>query len=1505
VRLISASIAIIVFSSCSFGQATVSYTIQTLAGNGTAGYSGDNGAATSGEVNDPFGVAADGAGNVYIADYGNNRIRKVSGGVITTAAGNGTQGFSGDNGAASGAELNSPIGVAVDSAGNLYIADTYNQRVRKVANGVITTVAGNGTAGYSGDNGPATSAQLSYPWAVTVDSAGNLYIADYGNNRIRKVSGGVITTVVGSGAQGSGGDGGAATNAQLYAPSGVALDGAGNLYIADYGNNRIREVSKGLIATVAGNGTAGYSGDNGPATSAELRAPRGVAVDAAGNLFISDCYNNRIREVSSGVIFTVAGTGNPGYSGDNGAATSAQLYDPTGVALGVGGALYIADIANARIRVLVPSGAPACTASVSPLTLAPGASGGDFTVAIQTSSPSCTWAVQSLPSWITVSGSSVGTGSGSATLIVATNPGAARTATISIAGVLVQINQSSPPCSYALAFGGQAFSAVGGNGSVGVIASSWCPWTASSAASWVTVTGGASGAGNGTVTYHVAANSGGAQSTALTIAGLAFALDQSGAATITIPTFNINTFAGNGTLGYSGDNGPATSSEMNNPTGVAVDSAGNVYIADKFNMRVRKVSKGTITTVAGNGGIGYTGDGGQATSAQLYWPSGVALDAAGNLYIADSGNNVIRKVSNGVITTVAGNGTFNYNGDGGPATSAALNYPVSVAVDSAGNLYIADEANWRVRKVSNGVITTVAGDGTFGYTGDNGPATSAEIENPSGVALDAAGNLYIADSYANAVREVSNGTITTVAGNGTFGYTGDNGPATGAELYWPSGVALDAAGNLYIADYGNFRIRVVTNGVIATVAGNGTQGFLGDNGAATSAELSLPTGVAADAVGNLYIVDSGNNRVRVGAPTGVSCVATLTPFALFPATSGGSLSVGIQTGATCGWTVSGLPSWITVSGSASGTGSGSVSLNVAANAGAARTATITIAGVAAPVSQDAAACSYALAFGGQAFGVAGGAGSVGVTASSWCSWTASSPVSWVTVTSGGSGTGNGTVTYRLAANSGGAQTASLTIAGLPFGVEQASATASGLAVAGSMSQLASGGLWNTTITLVNTGATAAEMVVNFFDDNGNALPLPLAFPQNGAFTSAAPLMASTVDRVIGAGAQIVIQTTGVSSQTVVAGWAQVLANGTIDGSAVYVEATATGTQEAVVPVETRNPSAFVLPFNYTNGYQTGIALANLTNQTANIPVTLWDATGKSLQTATIQLAAYAHTSFMLADKYAVVGSQYGSMELDTPLGGQISAIGIRAAPNNAITTVPVVAAGSASNGSMTQLVSGGIWNIGIALVNTSTATAQVNLNFFDNNGAPLALPLLYPLTGTTSTTSQVTQSLAPDAQLVIQTTGASSQPTAVGWAQVVVTGGNVGGAAVYAETSPLGLQEASVTVETRNPPNAFVLPFNYTNGYLTGIAVANLTNQAVSIPVVLRDDTGAILGTAAPTPISLPANGHTSFMLADQYAVVSNHYGTLELDTSGGQISALGIRATPAGAITSVPVLAK
>src|SRR5947207_3060153 len=346
----------------------------------------------------------------------------------------------------------------------------------------------------------------------------------------------------------------------------------------------------------------------------------------------------------------------------------------------------------------------------------------------------------------------------------------------------------------------------------------------------------------------------------------------------------IKTVAGGGSS--SGDGGPAVSAQLNAPIGVAVDNAGNLFIAEMLNARIRRVDAATqvITTVAGTGTHAFSVDGGPATSTELYAPYGIAFDPAGNLLIADgfpflvsAGDNRIRRVdaATQIMTTAAGSPgphacskCVTFSGDGGPATSAELNRPFGVAVDGAGNLFIADFGNSRIRRVdaATHVINTVVGTQGFGFSGDGGLAASATLAGPADVAVDGEGNLFIADSGNSRIRRVDAATqvITTVAGNGTGGFSGDGGPATAAKLAGPGGVAVDAAGNLFIVDSGNSRIRRVdaATQVITTVAGNGTYGFSGDGGPATAAELAFPTGIAVDRVGNLFIADPINNRIR-------------------------------------------------------------------------------------------------------------------------------------------------------------------------------------------------------------------------------------------------------------------------------------------------------------------------------------------------------------------------------------------------------------------------------------------------------------------------------------------------------------------------------------------------------------------------------------------------------------------------------------------------------------------
>lgn len=364
----------------------------------------------------------------------------------------------------------------------------------------------------------------------------------------------------------------------------------------------------------------------------------------------------------------------------------------------------------------------------------------------------------------------------------------------------------------------------------------------------------------------------------------------------------IYTFAGTGfgastgTGGYSGDGGQARDARLNSPTGVGYDGAGNIYIADRGNHVVRKVApNGVITTFAGNDTLGYSGDMGPATAAKLNRPYSVTADVAGNVYICDGGNNVIRKVNTaGVITTIVGTGVAGNTGDLGPATAATLNNPQGIALDTLGNLYIADADNHVVREVSGGMIFRVAGTGTNGYSGDGGMALGAKLYSPSAVAVDPLGNIYVADYYNNAVRKIdASGIITTFAGTGVAGYSGDGGSAVNAKLRNPSGVAVFGFGPVFISDQGNNVVRMVnSSGIITNYAGSYTNGYTGDGGVATLAKLSSPKGIAVNSLNKLYIADFDNNVIRVvGSNTAVNGLSVPGSVKVYPNPANGVVTL--------------------------------------------------------------------------------------------------------------------------------------------------------------------------------------------------------------------------------------------------------------------------------------------------------------------------------------------------------------------------------------------------------------------------------------------------------------------------------------------------------------------------------------------------------------------------------------------------------------------------------------
>lgn len=644
------------------------YTVKTFAGGALP----VNVAGLSASLGDISGIALDSFGNIYLSldDYDIVVRCAVDTSVVTLVAGNGTAGFAGDGGAAASAQLSNPQGLAIDNAGNLYIADSGNNRIREVSNGVISTIAGNGSAGYSGDNGPATNAQFNGLGAVALDSAGNLYVADFYNQVVRKISGGMIITVAGNGSYGYSGDKGPATSAQLAGPAGIVVDYLGNLYIADSYNNCVRKVTNGVITTIAGTGTAGSTGDYGPANQATLREPSDLALDSFSNLYIADYGNNRIREVtfSRGVISTVAGTGIASYTGEHVTAMTCNLLAPEHVTLDAAGNMYIID--SGRVR------------KVSNGTINTIEGGG---VPVGENGPAASAQLAS-PQGITFDNSG--------NLFIAD----------AATGRILKVS-------------GGTLSRVAGTGM----------------------------AGAGAVKSQIAATSdqlGEPTGVAVTSGGTVYIADASNLQLLKVSNGILSTVAGTGTT--LGDNEAASAAQFSVLNAIAVDAGGNLYFDDL--QRVGLLSNSAITTFAGDGTAGYQGDGGLATAAYLSAPAGVALDPSGNLFIADYGNNRVREVSNGIITTVAGNGTFGYTGAGGTATSALLGNPSSVAIDSAGSLYITD--SYRVMKTTKGKTSTTI-------------STIAGLDNPQGIAVDAAGNVYVSQPDMHRVVELSPSTGTT------------------------------------------------------------------------------------------------------------------------------------------------------------------------------------------------------------------------------------------------------------------------------------------------------------------------------------------------------------------------------------------------------------------------------------------------------------------------------------------------------------------------------------------------------------------------------------------------------------------------------------------------------------------------------------------------------------------------------------------------------------------------
>ncbi len=855
--------------------------VTTLAGSGLSGSA--NGTGTAASFYTPSSVAVDGSGNIFVADSYNHMIRKITAeGIVTTLAGNTTP--DSVNGNSVDARFDQPVGITVDGAGNLYVGDASNDMIRKISSeGWVSTLAGSTIYGYL--DGTGTAARFNFPRGVSVDGAGNVYVADVSNNCIRKVTaGGVVTTWAGSATSGSTNGIGAA--AKFYLPTGVAADGSGNVYVADNQNHTIRRItSDRVVSTLAG--TAGTTGrTDGTGAAALFNYPWGITVDGSGTVYVADSYNNLIRKVTpDGIVTTLAGTGSVGNA--DGSLTEATFWFPTDLAVDGSGAIYVADRNNNLIRKVVLYGY-----SISP-TLPAGLLFDGTTGAISgtptAASPATVYTVKAANEFgsstfavtLSVNGPSVVTtppvfkiGTTTATAIVhLSNLGEPASSAYGVCwntGGTPTIADNSTSLGAASAVGGYLVPMTSLTAStiyhIRAFATTIFGTSYGEELSFTTLPPTPSISYFRPSTYLV-----GSAITSLT------PINNGGAIPATVP--GTSNLAG-GTYGTANGNGAAAGFKY--PSGVAVDGSGNVFVADTYNHTIRKITpSGDVTTFAGMvGSSGSTNATGIA--ARFYNPWGVAVDGIGNVYVADYKNHKIRKISSdGVVTTLAG--SYAAGSANGTGTEASFNYPSDVAVDGCGNVYVVDCSNHMIRKISPaGVVTTLAGSTTSGHVDATGAA--ARFNYPWGIEVDGSGNVYVADMSNHMIRKISpDGVVTTLAGSITSGHADGTGAA--ASFNYPADMAVDVFGNVYVTDEYNNLIRKITpEGVVTTLSGSTTSGTTNGDGA--TARFNYPCGITVDGSGNLYIGDMNNHTIRKLVQTGFSINPALSAGLSMDATSG-------------------------------------------------------------------------------------------------------------------------------------------------------------------------------------------------------------------------------------------------------------------------------------------------------------------------------------------------------------------------------------------------------------------------------------------------------------------------------------------------------------------------------------------------------------------------------------------------------------------------------------------
>jgi hypothetical protein len=916
--------------------------ISVYAGTSTQGFNGDNGPAGSAQLAGPKGLWLTTSLVLYIADYSNCRIRKVSGGIITTVAGTSNQGYGGDNGQATSASLNVPYSCYLNTAGRLFIADAGNNRIRVVeVNGIISTFAGNGATAYNGNNLQATATAINLVEDVKGDSSGNIYFTDYWNCMVRKVSAsGIVTTMFGTAGSCGYSPGFSPRESSVGHITGIALDSLGTIYFSDENSLHMgadpwptsqptaqpsaqpvlhpsgqpttrptgspsfhpRSFENINMQLVGGIGLSGYTGDSGPATSAQIRSNL-MWVDSSGNIYFPDDINFRIRKIdSSGIVTTFGGQATSSIAGTSGAINSVNFFEPWSIVGDVGRTvLYICDQRYIWKYVFSTNIVAVFAHSTA---LGAGFSGDNGPAELaQLSNPAGIWLTTSGVLFIadyhnhrirkivngiisTVVGSGCGHGcSGS----FSGDNGPALSATL------------NDPLGIYVDTVGRLFIADEHNFRIRLVETNGIIQTFAGS--------GSESPFNGDALPALSANIHNVFDLKGDSLGNIYISDNGNCVIRMIDTRGIISvvFGSPGQCDYSAGISLRTA-KIKNPGGLWVDSLANIYFSgygviyrsiNVFNPTSQpsvQPSKQPITPptaqpsvqpsskpsrialtidtpnlfkkrIAGASSYGYNGDNMAATAAKIDgripW-----IDSSGNIYLPDAGNFRIRKINPaGIIATFTGTGTQSSSGTGGPVTSLSVNIPWSIIGDTTGTfLYFSDEYYIWKYFFSNNIVSLVAGKPTKGFSGDNGPASLAELNGPDGLWLTTGGDLYFADEVNHRIRRISTGLIiTTVAGSASpAGYSGDGGPATSATLKSPASVYVDTVGKLFIADYGNHRVRLVqTNNIITTFAGAGGTAYNGNNIAATAANVWNPQDMKGDSYGNIYLGDYGNCLVRL------------------------------------------------------------------------------------------------------------------------------------------------------------------------------------------------------------------------------------------------------------------------------------------------------------------------------------------------------------------------------------------------------------------------------------------------------------------------------------------------------------------------------------------------------------------------------------------------------------------------------------------------------------------